>query len=57
MIDPIVTAKSLKMYLEQCERDYIAATLHYCKWNRRRAARMLGIGYRTLFYKIDKYSL
>ncbi len=43
--------------LEQLERDAIIAALAQHKGNRRLAAQQLGIGLRTLYYKLRKYSL
>jgi len=39
------------------ERDLIQATLELVGGNRQRAARMLGIGERTLYRKIKEYGL
>lgn len=43
--------------LEQLERDAIIAALAQHGGNRRLAAQQLGIGLRTLYYKLRKYSL
>ena len=42
---------------EAFERTLIEMTLKRCQGNRRAAARELGIGYSSLFYKLNKYSL
>jgi two-component system response regulator HydG len=42
---------------EEVEREHIRATLEAMGGNRGRAARMLGIGERTLYRKIKQYSL
>jgi two-component system response regulator AtoC len=41
----------------EAERNAIAAALHKTGWNRKDAARLLKISYRTLLYKIDQYQL
>jgi two-component system response regulator HydG len=41
--------------LEEIERRFIAETLKHTHGNREEAARLLGIGERTLYRKIDKY--
>ncbi len=43
--------------LEELERLFIAETLKYTGGNREEAARLLGIGERTLYRKIHKYQL
>ncbi len=43
--------------LEEIERLFIAETLKYTGGNREEAARLLGIGERTLYRKINKYQL
>ncbi len=43
--------------LEEVEKHYIAAALKECQGNRAAAARMLGIGERTLYRKIREYQL
>jgi len=43
--------------LEQMERDQIRQTLHDNGGNRRKAAKALGIGERTLYRKIKEYNL
>ncbi|MEJ2007961.1 MAG: sigma 54-interacting transcriptional regulator [Acidobacteriota bacterium] len=40
--------------VQEVERKIILRTLHATKWNRKRAARMLKISYRTLLYKIKE---
>jgi len=39
------------------ERNAIAAALESTGWNRKAAARLLKVSYRTLLYKIDQYKL
>ena len=41
----------------EAERSAIASTLEKTHWNRRAAARELGISYRGLLYKIQEYQL
>jgi two-component system response regulator HydG len=43
--------------LEELERDLIAANLELVGGNRQKAAKVLGIGERTLYRKISKYGL
>ena len=39
------------------ERELVEAALDKHKWNRRQAAKFLGISYRTVFYLIEKHAL
>lgn len=41
----------------QAEKHAITAALEKTRWNRKAAADLLGISYRTLLYKIDQYHL
>jgi two-component system, NtrC family, response regulator AtoC len=41
----------------QTEKDAISTTLEKTGWNRKQAARLLRISYRSLLYKIDQYQL
>ena len=43
--------------LQEVEKDLIIATLEESGGNRQRAARQLGMGERTLYRKINEYSL
>lgn len=43
--------------LEEAERDYIQWVLQYTKWNRTKAAEILGIDRVSLWRKIKQYSL
>jgi two-component system response regulator HydG len=45
------------MRLEQLEKEAIAKTLEMTKGNREQAAKLLGIGERTLYRKIKEYGL
>jgi two-component system, NtrC family, response regulator AtoC len=53
--------KSLKSLIQsiksEAERNAIAAALGKTGWNRKAAARMLKVSYRTLLYKIDQYHM
>ena len=53
--------KSLKSLIRdvksQAERNAIAAALERTGWNRKAAARMLKVSYRTMLYKIDQYRM
>jgi two-component system response regulator AtoC len=54
---PPATPLSLKEILAETERRVIAQALDEAKWNRTRAARLLGISRRQLFDKIQQYGL
>jgi two-component system response regulator AtoC len=41
----------------EAERKAIAAALEKTRWNRKAAARLLEVSYRTLLYKIDRYHM
>jgi two-component system response regulator AtoC len=41
----------------EAERNVIAAALTKTGWNRKAAARLLNVSYRTLLYKIDEYHM
>jgi DNA-binding NtrC family response regulator len=43
--------------LQTAEREYITATLSFCKGNKTRAAEILGIGRKTLHRKIQEYQI
>ncbi|MCP4364693.1 MAG: sigma-54-dependent Fis family transcriptional regulator, partial [Planctomycetes bacterium] len=45
------------MSLEEMERDLIKNTLASVNGNRGASAKLLGIGERTLYRKLDKYGL
>lgn len=55
------TQKSLKSLIQniksETERTAIAAALGKTGWNRKAAARLLGVSYRTMLYKIDQYQM
>ena len=54
-------APSLKSLIQsvksEAERNAIAAALEKTGWNRKAAARLLRVSYRTLLYKIDHYHM
>lgn len=43
--------------IDEMEKDLIERTLRYTRGNRKKAAKLLGIGERTLYRKLDKYKL
>lgn len=43
--------------IDEMEKDLIERTLRYTRGNRKKAAKLLGIGERTLYRKLDKYNL
>ncbi len=43
--------------VREAEEKAIRKALYMCKWNRRKAAEMLSISYKTLFYKMRQYNL
>jgi two-component system, NtrC family, response regulator AtoC len=53
--------KSLKSVLHsvrmETEKKAIAAALDQTRWNRKAAARLLKVSYRTILYKIDQYHM
>jgi two-component system, NtrC family, response regulator AtoC len=53
--------KSLKSMIQsvrwETERNAIAAALEKTGWNRKAAARLLGVSYRTILYKIEQYEM
>lgn len=54
-------SRSLKSLLQsvrsETERNAIAAALEKTRWNRKAAARLLKVSYRTMLYKIDQYDI
>jgi two-component system, NtrC family, response regulator AtoC len=54
-------SKSLKSLIHsvkvETERNAISAALDQTRWNRKAAARLLKVSYRTLLYKIDQYHM
>jgi len=48
---------NLDQYLEQVERDIIVDALEKTKWNKTAAARLLGVSFRALRYRLQKLGL
>ncbi len=55
--EPSTVSYKLGMTLEDMEREVTRVVLDSVDWNRRAAAKILGIGERTLYRKVKKYSL
>ena len=57
----VSTPKSLKSLIQsvkwETERNAIAAALEKTGWNRKAAARLLGVSYRSVLYKIEQYRM
>jgi two-component system, NtrC family, response regulator AtoC len=55
------TANGLKFFVQsvkgEAEKSAIAAALDQTRWNRKAAARLLKVSYRTLLYKIEHYHM
>ncbi|VAX35401.1 Response regulator of zinc sigma-54-dependent two-component system [hydrothermal vent metagenome] len=58
-IKPLLGADglSLKKIVEQPERDHIVSVLNDCRWNRNKAAAVLGVNRTTLYNKMKKYHI
>ena len=54
---PSPEAQPLEKVLSEAERNAVVRALNETKGNRTRAANLLGISMRSLFYKIEKYGL
>ena len=56
--EPTNGLKSLVRSIKgEAEKNVISSTLEKTRWNRTEAARLLGISYRGLLYKIEQYQL
>jgi len=47
----------VELVKEEAERNAITAALEQTRWNRKAAARLLKVSYRTLLYKIEQYHM
>lgn len=54
---PSLYVRPLEKVLEEAERNSVAQALRETKGNKTKAATLLGISTRSLFYKIEKYGL
>lgn len=50
-------SNSLRFHVQEAERSAIAAALERTGWNRKAAARLLKVSYRSVLYKIDQYRI
>jgi len=59
--DEANSPRSLKSLIQsvksETEKNAIAAALEKTRWNRKAAARLLKVSYRTMLYKIDEYDI
>jgi len=56
-IPPRLPEQSLEAYLESIERQEIEQALNQTKWNRTAAAKVLGISFRALRYRLKKLEM
>ena len=49
--------KISKAYVSEAERDMILKALKETEWNRKQAAKQLGVSYKTLLNRIDEFNL
>ncbi len=54
---PVPLKQVARRAMEEAERSAIVHALSTTRWNRRRAARLLKVSYRSLLYKIAGYSI
>ncbi len=50
-------ASNKPVSLEESEKQHLIEALEKCRWNKKKAARILGIGRSTLYAKLKKYQL
>jgi DNA-binding NtrC family response regulator len=59
--EPDLVPRSLKSLLQalksETEKNAIAAALEKTRWNRKAAANLLKVSYRSMLYKIDQYEI
>lgn len=48
---------SLKEASKNAEKNMVEKVLHECKWNKRKAAKRLGVDYKTLYNKMKHYGI
>ncbi|GAB3281095.1 sigma-54-dependent transcriptional regulator [Parahaliea aestuarii] len=56
-IDYEAALGDLEGYLEDVERQIISAALEQCRWNKTATAKLLGISFRSLRYRLQKLKL
>jgi two-component system response regulator PilR (NtrC family) len=56
-INPEEAFGSMEEYLENIEKDILITALEREKWNKTAAAKLLGISFRTLRYRLKKFEL
>jgi DNA-binding NtrC family response regulator len=56
-VDPADLRRVGRKAAETAEKRIIQNTLHETRWNRKDAAKLLGVSYKTLLNKIQKYQL
>ena len=54
---PIASADNLTQNLQQTEREQIEQALHQTRWNKTEAAKLLGLTFRQLRYRIKKLGI
>jgi len=54
---PTTLKSMIQSVRSETERNAIAAALQKTGWNRKAAARLLGVSYRSILYKIDQYQM
>ena len=48
---------NLEAYLEDIERQILSAALEQCRWNKTATAKLLGVSFRSLRYRLQKLQL